>query len=104
MVVPSQPVPGDDVAIVLPETYTAEWAVKLARQLDSATRCGLPLKQVLPAETVAMLFSALANLLVKEPTLLEVRFVRRSDLRQQCTAAKLKCGGNAASSRPAIRM
>jgi len=64
---------GADAAIVLPETFTAAWALELARQLDGTTRRGVPLKQVLPPETAALLFSAVTSLLIKEPTLVEVR-------------------------------
>lgn len=58
--------------VQLPEKFTAAWAVELGRRLESATRQGVPLKQVMTPETAEMLFAAVTRLLVKEPTLLEV--------------------------------
>lgn len=64
---------GGDTAVVLPEIFSEGWAIEFAKQLDGATRRSTPLKQVLPPETAALLFSAATRLLIKEPTLLEVR-------------------------------
>ena len=63
-----------DTAIKLPEVYDSGFALLLARKLNAATRKGLPLKTLLPAETAAALFLAVTTLLAKEPTLLEVEF------------------------------
>lgn len=58
--------------VQLPEKFTAAWAIELGRQLESATRQGVPLKQVMAPETAETLFAAVTRLLVKEPTLLEI--------------------------------
>ena len=60
--------------VVLPVTYTAEFALSLTAKLDAASQSGDPaaLRAVLPVEVLTELWLAASAVLTTEPTLLEV--------------------------------
>ena len=60
--------------VVLPVTYTVEFALSLTAKLDAVSQRGDPaaLRAVLPVEVLSELWQAAAAVLSREPTLLEV--------------------------------